>query len=151
VSGAVVSAGGESVGNGVVESVAGTLEEDVPGAGESDSVGSWSGESAVGEESVDEPSVGVGTGAGADVVVPGCDVVKVAIAESVFVGDVSGDVPVAGEPDVPGDPGGSVTGSVMKLSVGCPESSAGSSASAPSAPCNVPSAYRWAAVMTFVT
>ena len=70
---------------------------------------------------------------------------RVTIAERVVLGDVSVDDPLAEEPaggvgDV--DPGGRVTGYVTKLAVGCPLSSAGSSASASVAPCNVPSAYR---------
>ncbi len=149
VSGADVSAGGESDVDGAAESVPGELAEGEPGV-----VPPGSGEFNVGE-SDGEASVGATVGAGVEP-----DVVfesvgdSVTIAERVVLGDVSVDVPLAEEPDDgvgDVDPGGSVTGYVTKLAVGCPLSSDGSSASASVAPCNVPSAYRCAAVTTFVT
>ena len=151
VSGADVSGGGESDADadGAAESVPGELAE-----GESDGVPPGSGNADVDDDPEGELSVGVGIGACGSDVVSGPVGDSVTTAERVVVGDVSGDVPLAEDPDAGAgavDPGGKVTGSVTKLAVGCPESSAGSSASAPVAPCNVPSAYRCAAVTTFVT
>jgi hypothetical protein len=161
VSGAEVSGAGVSA-DGEAESVAGGLDVVELGAGES--VGSGSAESDADSESDGEVSDGeVSDGAGVcsgtaldvrTVVGSGSGDATPTIAVRVALGDAPDDVPSAGEPaDALGDvePGGKVTGYVTKLAVGCPLRSAGNSASALTAPGNVPSAYRCAAVTTFMT
>ena len=108
VSGADVSAGGESDVDGAAESVPGELAE-----GESGVVPPVSGEFNV-DESDGEASVGaaVGVDVGPDVVFASVGD-SVTIAERVVLGDVSVDVPPAEDPDDGAgdvDPGGRVTG-----------------------------------------
>jgi hypothetical protein len=149
VSGAEVSGAGESDTDvdGAAGCVAGELadaESDAEFDAESDGGASGSEESDDDAGSDGESSVGADVGSGTGLGVgSGSGVGNPTIAERVVLGDVSGVAPFVDDPadgvgDV--DPGGNVTGYVTKLAVGCPLSSAGSTASAPPAPRNVPSA-----------